>query len=197
MTLHARGTMAIRVASATTAPPTAQEAPSAWLATPSDVVDGGEIILMAIKPSAWRPVWEALPAIVGCGVLGIVVAVLATPLPGMSASGSWQVLAAIGVIATAVSFARWALTWYVLTNRRVLDIQGLWSPRIWSSSLLDVRNTYVGGTTAERAVGAGTITFVTQPGTQRPRRWHFVADPVEVHAKIRRAIEDAIDHSGS
>ncbi len=196
MTLPARGTDAIRAASASTAPPAAREAPSAWLATPSDVVDGGEIILMAIKPSVWRPVSEALPILAGCGLLAIVVAVLSTPVPGLSTSGSMQFLAAVGVIVTAVSFARWALTWYVLTNRRVLDIQGLWAPRIWSCALLDVRNTYLGATKTETSTSTGTITFVTQRDEEPPRQWCFVAKPDEMHAKIRRAIEEAIDHHG-
>jgi hypothetical protein len=91
---------------------------------------------------------------------------------------------------------RWAPRWYVLTNRRVLDIQGVRSPRIWSCLLTEIRNTYLNASPPEKLTGLGTITFVTDHPDEPPCHWRSVAKPEEVHAKIRRAIENAIDQQG-
>ena len=82
------------------------------------------------------------------------------------------------------------------TNRRIISVRGVREPQISSWLLLDVRNTYVHSPLAEKLTGLGTITFVTDNTDDVPHQWRSVAKPEEVHAKIRRAIENVIDQGG-
>lgn len=184
-------------ASTSTSGQSAREARPAWLSIPDRVVDGGEIVLLAVKPSLWRPLFDAAPALLGSATLAAVVSFLDLRLPGLSLSATVQVAVVLGAIVLGVSILRWIVTWYLVTNRRVLDVQGVWAPRIWSCPLIEVRNTYVNASAGETVVGLGTITFVTQRPHEPPRLWRSVAKSVEVHTDIRRAIENAIDHHGA
>ena len=41
--------------------------------------------------------------------------------------------------------------------------------------------------------GLGTVSFAFDKAQLGPRVWRSIAKPIEVHAKVRRAIENAID----
>lgn len=86
-------------------------------------VGGGEFIAVEVQPSlqSWLPkvpVWLAIAA-----VLGAVAAVA-----GDSAPIAWVTLA--GFVAlfwwVGVRLARWRLAWYVVTNKRVMRVEGVW-----------------------------------------------------------------------
>jgi hypothetical protein len=182
---------------------TASEAPSRgsdvaadWSALPGGVVDGGEIVLLAIRPSMWRPLFEACPWLVTCCVLAVILTLLSLPAPGLSLLVTTQLILLAGLARFGVAVARWASMWYVLTNRRVLDVQGVRVPRIWSCLLVETRNTYLNASSAEKLTGLGTITFVTEHPDEPPRQWRSIDKPEEVHARIRRAIENALDQHG-
>ena len=178
---------------ATSAPAVAPEATSTWFALPPEVVGGGEIVLLAIRPSLWRPFFAAAPWLGGCFILGLVMGLLEVAGPGLSRIATLQLILLIAAGRLGLAFMQWTLTWYVLTNRRILDVQGVWSPRIWSCHLVEIRNTYLNASTVEKVPGLGTITFATEHADEPPRRWCCVVDAKEVHARIRRAIENAID----
>jgi len=93
----------------------------------------------------------------------------------------------------ALAIIRWVPRWHVLTNRRIIDVRGVRSPRVAWCPLLEIRNTYLHSTLAEKIASLGTITFVTTHEEQPSRQWRSIAKPDEVHDKIRRAIGGAID----
>lgn len=170
------------------------EVTSAWTQLPGGLVDGGEIIVLAIKPSMWRPLFDSAGWLVGCSLAAMVVTWLRSPLPGLSVTATAQLILMIGLVQLGVAVARWISTWYVLTNRRVINIGGVRAPRISSCLLIDVRNTYLHVSAPERLVALGTITFASDDPLDAPRTWRTIAEPELVHAKIRRAIETALDH---
>ena len=178
------------------APSRATDASTNWAALPGGVIDGGEIVILAIKPSMWRPLFDSAPWLVACWGLAAVLTWLSHPIPGLSILLTAQILLLIGLARLGVAVVRWVPTWYVLTNRRILDIQGVRSPRIWSCLLTETRHTSVTETPGERLAGLGTISFVADSSNDRPHQWHAIAKPHEVHAKVRRAIENAIDQHG-
>lgn len=161
---------------------------------PGGVVDGGEMVLLAIKPSMWRPLFESGWWLAFTALAAVAIVSLAQPIPGLSIAASLQIALAVGFGRLALAILRWVPRWYVLTNRRVLDIAGIREPRIWSCPLIEVRNTYLAASTAENLAGVGTVTFVTEHAHLPPRLWKSINQPQEVHARIRRAIEHAIDH---
>jgi hypothetical protein len=169
------------------------EITAAWTTLPGGVVDGGEIVVMAIKPSMWRPLLASAPALAICMLAAGVVAGLAEPLGGLSPAVLAQIILLIALARLAIAIALWIPTWYVLTNRRVIHIEGVREPRIGSIPLVEVRNTYLHVSPGERVTRLGTITMVTDQSERPAMIWQSVSRPSEVHAKLRRAIEDAID----
>ena len=167
-----------------------------WSMLPGGLVDGGEIILFAIKPSMWRPVIDSAPWMVTAALLAVVLTYLRTPIPGLSLTATAQAVLLIGAVRLGLAVVRWVPSWYVLTNRRVIDIHGVRSPRVWACLLIEVRNTYLNATAPERVAGLGSITFVTDHPDESPRVWESISRADEIHAKIRRAIENAIDVYG-
>jgi len=172
----------------------APEVAQAWSRLPGGVVEGGEMVLLAIKPSLWRPLFESGWWLAFSAVAAIGIVTWTQPIPGFSIAVSIQLALAVGFGRLALAILRWIPRWFVLTNRRVLDIAGIREPRIWTCPLVEIRNTYVGATTAENLAGVGTVTFVTEHAHLPPRHWKSINQPQEVHARIRRAIENAIDH---
>jgi hypothetical protein len=166
---------------------------ASWVSLPTGIVDGGEVILLAVKPSMWRPFFDSAPWLVTLSLLAVALTVWGTPLPGLSLAASAQVVLLVALSRFAVAVVFWVPTWFVLTNRRVIDIRGVRSPRISALPLLEIRNTYVHVSLPERATGLGTITCVTEREEDSPHHWRSVANPDQVHSEIRRAIEKAID----
>ncbi len=165
---------------------------------PGSVIDGGEIVLLAIKPSLWRPVFTSAPWLIASVLLAIVVARVGRPIPGLSLSATVQVVLFVGLIRLAWAAAHWLPRWHVLTNRRVLDIRGVRAPVVTAIPLIRIRNTYLRRNLPEQLVGVGTILFVTGVSESESisHFWRTIPAPDDVHGRIRRAIENAIDANG-
>ena len=114
-------------------------------------------------------------------------------IPGLSLAVTAQVIVLVGITRLAIAVLRWVTMWHLLTNRRIIDVYGVRTPIIRSCLLIHIRNTYVRHTPVEGALGLGSILLVTDEPQQVPHVWRSIADPETVHAKIRRAIEAALD----
>jgi hypothetical protein len=177
------------------APSRVADVAARWTMLPGGLIDGGEIVVLAIKPSLWRPVFDSAAGLVISVLLAVVLTMLGVPLPGLSATTTAQLVLLIGFTGLGLAIVRWTTTWHVLTNRRIIDIHGVRTPRIAACLLVHVRNTYLHASVAEKVARLGTVTFVTDEADRLPHLWRSIAHPDEVHAKIRRAIENAIDQS--
>lgn len=183
-------------AAASDAPPNVAERVLPWAEVPGGVVDGGEIVILAIKPSMWRPVLESASWLVTSVLLSTVLIWLGKPIPGLSLTLTAQLVLLVGFARLGFAIVRWVPTWYLLTNRRIIDIQGVRNPQATSCLLTDIRNTYLRASTVERLLGLGSILFISNREGDRPRAWRSIGRADEVHARIRRAIEQAIDQHG-
>jgi len=167
---------------------------SRWATIPGGVIDGGEIILFAIKPSMWRPALDSAAWIVTSVLLATTLLLTGRSLPGFSLIMTAQSVLFVGFARLAIAIVQWIPTWYVLTNRRLIEIHGVRTPVIHGCPLVDVRNTYLNASAFERLLGLGTITYVCNREGETPRLWESITEGEEVHARIRRAIENALDH---
>jgi len=161
---------------------------------PGGLVDGGEVVLLAIKPSMWRPFFDSAAWIVTLTMLAIVTTIWELALPGLTVSTSAQLILVLALLRFGLAIFAWIPSWYVLTNRRLIEIHGVRTPDIAACSLLEVRNTYFNTTPIEKAARLGTITYVTADETEAPHYWRSISEPQLVHTEIRRAIENAIDN---
>ncbi len=177
------------------APSRVSEVASRWTAVPGGVVDGGEIVILAIKPSLWRPVVDSAAWIVTALAFTTALLIMGKPIPGLSLTTSAQLVLLVALARLAVAILRWTTTWHLLTNRRIIDVHGVRAPIIRDCLLVRIRNTYLRSSIVERATALGTIIFVSDEPEHSPHAWYSIAGADEVHSKIRRAIENALDQS--
>ncbi len=175
------------------APSHVSDVAARWATLPGGVIDGGEIVVLAIKPSLWRAVFDSAAWLVTSAVLAVALTTLGVSLPGLTLTATAQLVLLAGLARLGFALVRWTTTWHVLTNRRIIDIHGVRAPHITACLLVRVRNTYVHVSAAEKMTALGTITFVTDEPDHPPHIWRSIAHADDVHAKIRRAIENAID----
>lgn len=154
------------------------------------LLNGSEIIILAIKPSLWCVLLE-------CGRwLGVLllIAVAAGLAERMSwLSGQMRLLLAACLVAMAVRLAYGLLRWqsrvYILTNLRVLRIRGLMRVEMFQCYLLRLKDVTLSVSMAERILGLGTIGLVSESSDGPTACWSNVRNP----ERVRRQILDAID----
>ncbi len=189
-------TLARRTATMTDAPP--EEISAATLtALPREVFAGGEIVLLAVKPSMWRPVWDALPWVGSCIILAIMLSVLRATIAGLSVVATSQAVLLIAVARLGLAIVHWIPTWYVLTNRRVMTIRGIRRPKVKAYPLLDIREVHPCAAPFEKLIQIGTIRFVTDDSDGPTFYWESVVHPDQVLVEVNRAIRDARRGPGS
>lgn len=170
--------------------PTAQ-VPTVAAALPSGVLDGGEIVLLALKPAFWRIWFDAGWWVLVTCMLAAVLTWTQHPIPGLSLAATAQVLILIGVARVAVAVVHWIPTWYVLTNRRVLTIQGVRQPEVTSCLLVDLRHAEPTCSVGEKLTRLGSVVLLPRQTDGVPMIWQSIATPDAVLAKIRDAADKA------
>ncbi|MCP4591190.1 MAG: PH domain-containing protein [bacterium] len=178
----------------------AQEAAAGTQAVslPTELLDGGEVVVFALKPSLWFVLFDSIKWLVA-GIVVLAGASLAgRPLEMVSYATLVEVTTFVVVCRVGVALLRWVSRFYVLTNRRVLRICGVFRANILDTTLTDIVNTRVTEGWHEQLTALGTIRFACAQFAEHDPTWHNLARPHEVHDQLRRAIERAIDrqHGG-
>lgn len=165
-------------------------------AIPQHLLDGGEIVLLAIKPSMWFLGLVSARWLVAATAAMLLAPWLSRLVPALEPRVVVQTALLIAVLRLVAALLQWSSRWYILTNRRVLSYHGVLQVNLFEAPLVQVRNTYVRVRQIERLCGAGSIGFSSQGSRRIDAWWDHVADPQEVHARVRRAIERALDNHG-
>ena len=164
--------------------------PSAARRAEFGLLNGSEIIILAIKPSL-------------CYVLFVSARWLAILLPVtiiscLSAQMGWfnvqaRVLLAISLTAIIIRLAFALLQWqsraYILTNLRVLRIRGVMRVEMFQCSLLQLKNVHLIAGFGERLLGLGTIGLVRDSSGSAGAYWRNIRRPEHVRRKIIEAID--------
>jgi hypothetical protein len=182
---------------AATAPPAPQvvRLPAGAVSVPLDMLDGGEIVILAIKPSLWFLLFEPLKWIAAAVLLLLCVPLVLQSVPvDLAQRTVVECVLLLLAVRVAVGALRWVSRFYVLTNRRVMRVQGVFHADVWACPLVRVRNTRLTADPHERVARLGTIEFVTDDVPAAAHPWRFIARPAEVHAEVRRAIQRALDN---
>jgi uncharacterized membrane protein YdbT with pleckstrin-like domain len=156
---------------------------------PAHLLDGGEVVLFAIKPSPWFVLIVSLRWLAVAILLGI----LANRdlLPSGVRWYLYQSAVAVAGFRLGWAILEWVSRLYVLTNHRVMRIRGVFYVELFECTLSKLQNTYATFSLAERLTRTGTITFQTAAAGGGPggtASWRIVSRPLEVHQKLREAI---------
>lgn len=184
--------MAGAVTATAESPPGAADAAVAPATNVPDIaMDGGEIVILAIKPSIWRAAFDSAGWIIASISAALLLALLNNPLSGRSWAAAAQLALVPGVARLGIAIVRWVPAWYLLTNRRLIDVRGVRAPRIRSFFLTDVGDTFVTRSTAESLVRVGTIGITDKHCEGTAIYWRSIPNTEDVHQRIRQAVRNA------
>ena len=156
------------------------------------LLDGGEVILLATRPSGWFVLLASWP------VLAVAALVCATTAIGHKASSislPWRsVFFLCGVITSirlALACTEWVGQLYILTTQRVLRLSGVFKATIDDCPLRTIAETVTAASGTERMLGVANLLFKDDQGQALEPTWTCLARPDE----IRQAVEDAINRA--
>jgi uncharacterized membrane protein YdbT with pleckstrin-like domain len=157
---------------------------------PADLLQGGEIVILLLKPSPWY-------ILLGClGTLLAIIAFAAMLLliqPWLSiGSHARNEIIALTVALCGVRLGWQTLEWlsrtYVLTDRRVIRIKGVLRVEMFQAPLRNISHTEVLFTVTERIFRLGTLSFATAGSAFPEAYWLMVRRPLAVHRRVMQAI---------
>jgi hypothetical protein len=153
---------------------------------PAHLLGGDEVVHFAIKPSPWFVILVSLRWL-GLGILLI----LAAGLDVVSPQYRWLFYQSGFVVAGARlgwAMLEWVSRLYVLTDRRVMRIRGVFNVDLFECTLERIQNTVTSLPLTERVVRVGTISFHTAGGSGGAASWRIISRPLEIHEQVREAI---------
>lgn len=182
-----------------TAQPTSIEGASPAVVLPARLIQDGEQIILAIKPSGFFVLLTSVPFI-----LAAVLAVLAAQavdflLPSLHLPVRTVLVAAVGLslLRVLVAAMQWLARVYVLTDRRIIRVKGVLRVNVFECPLTRVQNTVLTLTVAERLFGLGSLWFATAGTGAMEAAWVMIARPTEVHEITVQAIRRAQSGNGA
>jgi uncharacterized membrane protein YdbT with pleckstrin-like domain len=161
---------------------------------PAHLVEEGEQILFAIKPSIWFIIFYSAKVVLL--VLALLFVTLNT-LKYYADAPYWlpryasQIAAIVIFFQLVIAVLEWVSRLYVLTDRRVIRIKGVFNIDVFEAPLVKIQNTYLTFALHERLVSVGTILFATAGTAGIEASWQNINQPLEVHERIRAAIREA------
>jgi len=155
---------------------------------PAHLLDDGEQVILAIKPSMW------FIAFASARLVGLIVLIIAgmrffhIEIGYSIQQRIYQFAIAIIILQLIIAFLQWMSRLYVLTDRRVMRIRGVFNVDIFEAPLHKIQNTFLTLAIHERLFGLGSIFFTTAGTGGIEAAWQNINRPLEVHEIVRDAI---------
>jgi uncharacterized membrane protein YdbT with pleckstrin-like domain len=162
---------------------------------PAHLLDGDEIVIFAVKPSLWFVLFTSARWLVAMAlVIG-----LSGWLDTAGVSKPLVVKASLALAGARVGFAllQWVSRLYVLTNRRIMRLRGIFNVDLFECQLTKIQNTYLTMAWYERLAGLGSISFATAGTGGIEASWTNLNSPMEFHERVRSAINRASKGGGT
>jgi len=165
--------------------------PAAALQRQAELLQEGEQIIFAMKPSSWFVLIVSWPVL----MFLLLVAAVTFAAEGLIVDLQRQtvmLLCLAGVcIRVMVGCFQWVSHLYVLTNLRVLHVRGLTRTDVLESPLKSLREVPLSCTFLERCFGLASLQFLTANSDRPPIVWTNLARPLEVQKAVQEAIKKA------
>lgn len=169
--------------------PAAEAKAAAIRAKPHDLLDGGEIIQLSIKPSIWFIAIVSLRVVAPVALLAAALLIVVSGELSGASMIAIQLLILVGAGRVGVAALQWASKLYVLTNRRILRFRGVTAVEVHGCALQRVAGVELRCSGLQAVLGLGSI--IITPSDSREARivWEHVASPGVVRDQLARAIE--------
>jgi hypothetical protein len=158
---------------------------------PAHLLDGDEIVILAIKPSLWFVLFVSFRWVLAMLLVILLAGMLGDRVPRVSASVIAQTAGALAAGRLGLAVLQWVSRLYVLTNRRIMRLTGILNIDLFECPLTKIQNTYLTLAWYERLTGLGTISFATAGTGGVEASWAHVNNPLELHERVRSAIHRA------
>jgi len=160
---------------------------------PGYLLHGGEIVILALKPSLWFLVLVSVRWLLAAALVILLAPWFVKFYPAFSDRVLTQSALTITAIRLIIALLQWSSRLYVLTNRRVMSCRGVTQVRIFEAPLVEIRNTYVNIRGIEKFCDVGSIGFSLKESKRVDAWWDQISKPHDIHDQVRRAIEKALD----
>jgi len=156
----------------------------------SHILQDGEIVLLILKPSLWYIVASCARFLAGVLILVIGSILLSDRVPGRQLT---YIDAGIFLIAGRIMWAilQWMGRVYVLTDRRIVVLGGVFTIDIFDCPLRKVARTRILYSARERILRLGTIQIIPGGDDMPDGLWQMIARPMEIHEAMVAAINRA------
>ena len=152
-------------------------------------VEGGEAILLAIKPSGWSVLLESWPVLaVAAAAAGGAYAVDRALFARIPLRTIVYVCLAVAALRLAYACAQWVGTLYILTTRRVLAVGSLVRVAIEDCPLRQITEVDLTATVAQRLLGIGNLLFRADGEPSVRIIWTHLSRPADVQDLVQAAI---------
>ena len=158
---------------------------------PANLLTGGELVILAIKPSGWFVLITSLPILISAAAVSIIAYIVGIYQRNSPTETVLCLCAAVGFIRIIIACWQWIGRTYVLTNRRMITVRGVVRIRISAVKLANISRAILTEHIAERITGTGSIYCLTDTKGTPALLWNTISRPVEVHEIIQSAIEHA------
>lgn len=158
---------------------------------PAHLLDGGEIVIFAIKPSLWFVAFSSFRTLAAMIAVILLAALAGDRIPRIDTVMVVQGAVLVAVARLVIGMMQWVSRLYVLTNRRIMRLTGVFHVDIFECPLTRIERTALHGEWYERFTGTGTILFATTPAGAVEVSWNHVDSAAEVHERVRSAIHRA------
>jgi len=167
-------------------------APAVDLPLHEELLQDGEEVILAIKPSGWFVLLVSWPVVVVAALVaaGVYVAVelFRASLPQQTVL---LVCLVVAFLRVAVACFQWLGHLYLLTNLRVLRLRGVFRSDVFDCPLKRIRQTVLSATFLERLLGLGSLFFTTAESDAPAAAWNCLSHPEEVRQTVEQAIRRA------
>ena len=174
------------------AQPTELEAVAQPIMIPAGILQDGELILLAIKPSGWYILLTSWPILL-VAALALMISRVAETIVGKEWDARVLIPACLLLAGLCLSVAciGWLGRMYVLTNRRILRIYSMRKLDVAGWDLRSVNQVLLTATRAEKLLGIASLTLtLNEPDPKQPA-WAHISRPLEVH----KIVLDAVYHA--
>ncbi len=156
---------------------------------PPQLLQGGEIIILNIKPSIWFILLDSLGSLLVLA-LGTAVCKALIDWRVLALSKRDLTLAVAGLVAVRLfwQYLEWLSRVYILTDRRVIRVKGVLRVLVFETPLKNVQHTSLVFSIRERFFALGSIAFATSGTHSYEAAWTMISRPLEVHRKVVEAM---------
>jgi membrane protein YdbS with pleckstrin-like domain len=158
---------------------------------PDQLLNADEQVALVVKPSGWLIGFLSFRF----GVIGMIMAVglmLFGSAAGLGRATGWLIILAGVALLGRILFAlcQWAARSYVLTDSRIITLDGVFTVHVFQCDLTKVQNTFIQLPFIPRLFGLGHIAITTAGTGAIEAVLSYCNQPLRIHERITKNIED-------